>query len=130
MESAEDVVDLFVGQKRGEGESGMIVDGDVETFDAGVAIAQRAIAGGPDAGAREAAQLLDVEVKELARVIAFVADDGRFWRFEGREAVEAVAAQNAREGGLGDWQKREDLRVGAALPTQFCLLYTSDAADE
>jgi hypothetical protein len=29
-----------------------------------------------------------------------------------------VAAQNAREGGLGDWQKREDLRVGAALTTQ------------
>ena len=75
----------------------MIVDGDVETFDAGVAIAHRAIAGGTDAGAREAAQLLDVEVKEFARVIAFVADDWRFWRFEGREAVETVAAQNARE---------------------------------
>ncbi len=119
VESGEDVVDLFVGKKRGEGESGMIVDGDVETFDAGVVIAQRAIAGGTDAGAREAAQLLDVEVKEFARVIAFVAEDGRFWRFEGREAVEAVAAQNAREGGLGDWQKREDLSVGAALTTQF-----------
>ena len=118
VESGEDVVDLFVGQKRGESESGMIVDGDVETFDAGVAIADGAIAGGPDAGTREAAQLLDVEVKEFARLITFVADDGRFWRFEGREAVEAVAAQNAREGGLGDWQKREDLSVGAALTTQ------------
>ena len=35
VESGEDVVDLFVGQKRGEGESGMIIDGDMETFDAG-----------------------------------------------------------------------------------------------
>jgi hypothetical protein len=119
VESVEDVCDLFVREKAGEAESGMIVDGDEETFDAGVAIAHRAIAGGTDAGAREAAQLLDVEVKEFARVIAFVADDWRFWRFEGREAVETVAAQNAREGCFGDWQKREDLSVGAALTTQF-----------
>jgi hypothetical protein len=118
VESVEDVFDLFAWKKAGEAESGMIIDGDMETFDAGVAITLRAIPGGTDAGAREAAQLLDVEVKQLARVIAFVANDGRFWRFEGRETVETMAAKDAREGCLGEWQKREDLSVGAALTTQ------------
>lgn len=51
-------------------------------------------------------------------MIAFVANDRRFWRFEARETVEAVAAKDAREGCLGQWQKGEDLSVGAALTTQ------------
>lgn len=118
VESVEDVFDLFAWKKAGEAESGMIIDGDMKTFDAGVAITLGAITGGTDAGAREAAQLLDVEVKQLAGVIAFVSNDGRFWRFEGRKTVEAVAAKDAREGGLGEWQKCEDLSVGAALTTQ------------
>ena len=100
MESVENVFDLFLWKKAGEGESGMIIDGDMEAFDAGVAITHRAITGGTDAGAREAAQLLDVEMKQLAGVIAFVANDGRFWRFEDRKTVEAVAAKDARKGGL------------------------------
>ena len=53
--------------KAGEGEPGMIVDGDVETFHAGACITEGAIAGGPHAGAREAAQFLDVEVEEALR---------------------------------------------------------------
>jgi hypothetical protein len=118
VESAEDVFDLFAWKKAGKAESGMIIDGDMETFDAGVAITLGAITGGTDAGAGEAAQLLDIEVKQLARVIAFIANDGRFWRFEARETVEAVAAKDAREGCLGEWQKREDLSVGATLATQ------------
>ena len=119
VERLEDAGDFLVGQKGGKGQAGVIVDRDMQRLDAGAWVAHGAIAGGTDAGAREAAQLLDVEVQEFARVLAFVADDWRFWRFEGREAVEAVAAQNAREGCLGDWQKREDLSVGAALTTQF-----------
>ena len=53
----------------------MVVDGDVKGFDASVAAAQGAIAGGADAGAVEAAQLLDVEVEEFAWEVTLVAVD-------------------------------------------------------
>ena len=77
-----------------------------------------AVAGGADAGLGEAAQLLDVEVEEFAGEIAFVAEDGRFGRFEGGEAVAAVAAQDAGESGLGDGQDHADLGIGTALAAQ------------
>jgi hypothetical protein len=118
FESVDDAGDFFVGQETSEGEAGVIVDGDVETFDAGAWIANGAIAGGANAGALETAQFLDVEVEEFAGGGAFVALGRRFWRFESGEAVEAVAAQHAGEGGLGDVKDGEDLGVGAALATQ------------
>ena len=110
--------DFFVWVGGDEGEAGMVVDGDVETLDAGAWIALGAVAGGADAGLGEAAQLLDVEVEEFAGEVAFVAEDGSFWRLEGSQAVEAVAAQDAGEGGLGDWQDHADLRIGTALAAQ------------
>ena len=110
--------DFFVWVEGDEGEAGMVVDGDVETLDAGAWIALGAVAGGADAGLGEAAQLLDVEVEEVAGEVAFVAEDGRFGRFEGGEAVEAVAAQDAGEGGLGDGQDHADLRIGTALAAE------------
>jgi hypothetical protein len=111
----------------------MIVDGDVETLDAGAWVAHGAIAGGgspvrrpslvpsassADAGALEAAQLLDVEVEEIAWRSALVADDGRLGRFERREPVEPVTTQDAGESGLGNWQHHHDLSIGTALPAQ------------
>jgi hypothetical protein len=61
VKGIEDAGNGFIWEEAGKGEAGVIIDGDVETFDAGVAIAQGAIAGGTDARALEAAQLLDVE---------------------------------------------------------------------
>ncbi|MEA3188680.1 MAG: hypothetical protein QOD99_2510 [Chthoniobacter sp.] len=61
---------LFVWKKTGESQAGVIIDGDLETFDAGTRVAQSAIAGGADTEALEAAQLLDVEVEELAGMVA------------------------------------------------------------
>lgn len=118
VEGVEDGGDFFVGEEAGEGEAGVIIDGDVETFDAGAGAAAGAIAGGADPGALEAAELLDVEVEEIAGVRVFVTLDGRFGRFERSEALEVVAAENAGEGSLGDRQEGEDLGVGAALAAQ------------
>jgi len=118
LESVEDAGDFFVRKEAGKSEAGVIVDGDVQAFDAGTWIAARAIAGGADAGLGEAAQLLDVEVKEFAGLGAFVTLDWGFGRFEGREAVEVMAAQDPREGGFGDGQYRHDLSVGAAFAAQ------------
>jgi hypothetical protein len=118
VESGEDALDLFVREEAGEGETAVVVDGDVAAFDASARIAEGAIAGGADAGPREAAQFLDVEMKEFARVSALVA----LWRslgaFERGEAMKAVLAQDAGDGGLGDVEDGEDLGVGPALTTQ------------
>jgi len=117
-QSVEGTGDLFVGVETGESEAGVVVDGDVEAFDAGAWIALGAVAGGADAWACEAAQLLDVEVKEIAGRVAFVADDGRFWRLQGSQSLEAVAAQDAGEGGLGDGQDHLNLSVRTTLAAQ------------
>src|SRR5205085_1978344 len=97
----------------------MIVDGDVKTLDAGARIAVGAITGGADAGLCEAAQLLDIQVEEIAGGIAFIADNRRFGRFQRREAIKMMAAQDARKRGLGDRQNRHNLSVGAALAAQL-----------
>ena len=118
VESKEDTGDFFVGKKTSESETTMVIDGDVEGLDPCTRIAFGAIAGGADAGASEAAELLDVEVKELAGMGAFVTKDGRFWRLEGRESIKMMAAQDAGEGGLGDGENHEDLSIGTALPAE------------
>ena len=103
VEGAEDCGDFFVWGEAGEGEAGVIVDGDVETFDAGAGAAAGAIAGGADVGTLGAAELLDVEVEELAGVSMFVTLDGRCGWFERSEALEVVAAQPA-------WRARSSQR--------------------
>ena len=118
VEGIEDAWDLFVWEEAGEGETGVIINGDVEAFDTGARTAAGAIAGGADAGALEAAELLDVEVEEFAGMSVFVANDGRLGRFERVQTLELVAAQDAGEGGLGDGQEGEDLSVGAPLAAQ------------
>ena len=118
VESKEDTGDFFVGKKTSESEAAMVIHGDVEGLDPGARIALGPVAGGANAGAGEAAQLLDVEVKELAGMGAFVTKHGRFGRLEGREPIKMMAAQDAGEGGLGDGQNHEDLGIGTALPAK------------
>ena len=66
MQRVEDALDLFVWEEAGEGQAGMIIDSDVETFDSGPWIAHSAIACRANARTAEAAQFLDVEMEELA----------------------------------------------------------------
>lgn len=114
-EGLQDAGRLFIGEQAGEAEAGMVVDGDVEGFGAGAGVAVGAVAGGADAGLVEAAKLLDIKMQEFAWRGAFAAHDRRLGWFEGTEAVEAVAAQDTGERGLGDGQDQEDLGVGTAL---------------
>ena len=92
-ERVEGTGDLFIGKETGESEATVIIDGDVQGLDAGPGIALGAITGCADARTREAAQLLDVEVEELARKITFVALDRRPQRLERGDAMETVATQ-------------------------------------
>ena len=59
---------------------------------------------------------MKLEVKEVAWGVAFGAQRRRFGRFQRREAVEMMAAQDAGEG--GDGENHPDLSVRAALAAQ------------
>jgi hypothetical protein len=96
----------------------VIIDGHVERLDSGAWIALRAITRSPRAGTLKAAQFLDVEVEQLAGSSTLVAHDRRFGRFQGREPVEAVAAEHTRERGFRNRRDHQDLRIGAPLPAQ------------
>ena len=118
VQGVERAGDAFVREETSEGEAGVVVDGDVEAFDAGAWVAEGAITGGADAWAMEATELLDVEVDEFSGRGAFVAQGRRFGRVEGREAIEVMTAQDAGESGLGDWEDHYNLSVGASLAAQ------------
>ena len=118
MESIEHAGSFLIWEEGGEGEAGVVIDGDVQGLHARAGIAHGAVAGGADAWAGEAAQLLDVQVEEVAGVLVLVALGRGFWWFERSETVEAVAAQDAGEGGLGDGEDHADLSVGTAFAAQ------------
>jgi hypothetical protein len=118
VQSVENALDAFVGEETGEGEAGVIIDGDVEAFDAGAWVAEGAITGGAHAWTKKAPELLDVEVEEFAGGGAFVAPRRRFGRIERGEPIEVMTAQDAGKGGLGDREDHHDLSVGASLAAQ------------
>jgi hypothetical protein len=118
VQSVENALGAFVREETSEGEAGVIIDGDVETFDAGAWVAEGAITGGAHAWAKKAPELLDVEVEEFAGGGAFVAPRRRFGRIERGEPIEVMTAQDAGEGGLGDGENHHDLSVGASLAAQ------------
>ena len=66
----------FVSQNFGVGQTGGIVDGDVNELPAGASGALPAVASDAVADDLDAAQLLDVDMNELARMVSLVAADG------------------------------------------------------
>ena len=95
----------------------MVVDADVQILpaDAASAALAGAVAGDAVAWSVEAAELLDVDVGELAGVLALIAPD-RLGRLERVQAVEPEAPQDAADGGGGDTELGGDLRAGAPAP--------------
>ena len=81
----------LVGQDLAVGESGCIVDGDMEDLPAAMAAAAGAITGDAVADALDAAELLGIDVQQLAGAGALVADHGR----PGLESSEAAKAETA-----------------------------------
>lgn len=93
-----------------EGETAVVVDGDVEIFPAGPAdMIALAVASDAMTGAFDAGELLDVEVKKFSWVGPFVTMDRRR-RGELGEA-EAMATQEAGNGGLGQFGGMGNLKV-------------------
>lgn len=94
------------------GDARGVIDGDVDELPAGAFRApQLAIAGGAIAWYPEAAELLDIQMQQVAGVGMFVAlHRGR--RLEFAQAVQSAPAQDASEGAVADAQGLTDVAVG------------------
>jgi hypothetical protein len=107
----------FVRQDFRVGQSGSVVDGDVDELppyatDPGGAVAMDAMA-----DATDAAQLLDVDVDQLARAISLISHD-RFLRLEALEPRQPGAGQDACDGGRTQAHSGCDLRACLASAAQ------------
>ncbi len=112
VEESDGAAGGLVREELGEGETGMVVDGDVEELPTGAwGVIVLAVAGDAVAGAHDARELLDIEMDELTRVLAFIAAERR-WRLERGEhfgvTVEKARDRSAGElGGAGDLKARQ-----------------------
>jgi hypothetical protein len=118
LQGADNAGDLLVGVDAGEAEARVVIDRHVKGFYAGADAAVLAVARSADSWLEEAAQLLDVEVDELAGRLPFISDDWRRGRIERFQEVDAVASEDSPDGGLGDRHQHDNLGIGAPLPTQ------------
>ena len=100
----------FVGQHFDVGESTVVIDADVSELPASTAVAALTIAGDAMSNPAEAPEFLGVEVQELARPIALVADHRRLG-FETAEPLEPEALQHGRDGRPRHGQAAADLRA-------------------
>src|SRR4029077_4017883 len=110
---------LLIREDVGTGDAGVVVDGDVSILPAGgLATAMAgATAGDAMANAVEAAEFLDIEVDDLAGLLALVSRSGLL-RLEAGGQTEATACKDARDAGLADVELGSDVLLGAALTAQ------------
>ena len=108
---------LLVGQDLGVGEPGGIVDADMDQVPADALLLAAAVAGDAMADAVDPAELLGVDVDQLARCGPLVADHRRL-RIERRQAAETEPAQDRPDGGARQAEEPGDLRPGQALAPQ------------
>src|SRR5205814_3646566 len=108
-----------------KGDPGSVVDADMDELPAEpfataapVALAA-AIASDAVADAVDPAELLDIDVDQLARVLALIAAH-RIGRLQRAQPAQPEAAQDARDARLRDAGLARDLRPGPALASQ-CL---------
>lgn len=95
VERGEDAGSFLVGKEGGKSDAGMVINGDVQTFDARARIAMGTITGSADPGLMKPAKLFNIKMKEFTWRGAFVTDDWRFGWFEGAEAIKAMALEDA-----------------------------------
>jgi len=106
-----------VGQDLGKGDTGMVVDGDVEALPAGMMFAATATVGTSD-DVGKAAQGLEVEMEQIPRSGMFIADQ-RYSRFEIAQAIEAQATKNAADSGPAATCKAGNVQAGEALAAKL-----------
>ena len=108
---------LLVGQHAGEGEAGVIVDGDVQSLPAGELRAAAPPPVAPNGDLLIAGHALDVEMEQIAGSGMLVAYDGRSG-MQMTPAVQLSALQDAADGGGAEMGGLRDVTGGAQLATQ------------
>jgi hypothetical protein len=107
----------FIGHDPSKGDPGSVIDGDMDILEAGASDQITAVAGNAVTGALDPGELLDIEVDELAWVLAFITANRRRWLEQG-ETVELMATQEARDGGFGKAGLTRNLEAGETPPAQ------------
>ena len=104
----------FIGEKFGEGQATVTVDGDVKLFPSGTAdVIMLKVARNAMASAHNASEFLDVEVEEIAWVEVLVAND--WGRMRELSEEQAMAVEDAGDGGLGELSELSELSEAGDL---------------
>src|ERR1035438_4182238 len=89
---------FFIGEQSGEGDAGVVVDGDVKELPAGAAGFILRVAGEAMAGLVDTSQLLNVDVQQVAGSGKFVAHDGH-GGLQHSDLVQLEPGEDAAHGG-------------------------------
>ena len=94
---------FLVWVQSGEGDAGVVVDGDVQELSADASDGVAAMAGNAMGRLLDLDQALDVEVQQITRGPVFIADYRRLW-LDVPYPVELETAQDAADGSRADLQ--------------------------
>ncbi len=108
---------LLVGQHTGESETGVIVDGDVQSLPAGELRASTPPTVATNGDLLIAGHALDVEMEQIAGSGMLIADDGRSG-MQVAPAVEMSSLKDAADGGGAEADGVSDLIGGTQLATE------------
>src|SRR6266849_4913551 len=110
---------LLIGQDLGEGDTGMVVNADVDELptDATTVALAGPVSGDPMADLVEAAELLDIDVDHVAGVLSLVTTH-RLSRLQVAHPVQPQASQDATDSRRRYRQVRGDLFPGETLPAE------------
>jgi hypothetical protein len=111
-------VGLLIGQDLSEGQAGVVVDGDVQSFPSGMFVLAATASVSALRDLLEAGHALDVEMEQIAGSGMFVAHDGR-GGMQIAPATEPSAAQNAADGSRTDGGAACDLIAGSMVTAQM-----------
>src|ERR1017187_10169912 len=108
---------FFIGQQGGEGDAGVVVDGDIKKLQIGRAGFILGIAGDAMAGLVDTSQLLNVDVQQVAGSGKFVADDGH-GGLQHSDLVQLEPGKDAAHGGPAQAGGLGDANPGPTLASQ------------
>src|SRR5262245_54636971 len=108
---------LFIGEHLDVGQAGPVIDADMHELPAGATDPGRAISVDAVSGSEDAAELLDVDMKEIARPAPLV-PSRRHLRLEELQSVQAGTLQHPCDGGAGHLEAAGDLRAGLTTTPQ------------
>lgn len=98
MKGGQNTGSFFIWKEAGEGDAGMVIDGDVEGFSTCAWVTMGTITGGANARLMKAAKLFNIKMKEFTWSGAFVTENGRLGWIESPQAIEAVALEDPGKG--------------------------------